>query len=228
MSRPNAPRADIAQDVLRIHGIVTRALDVSVEHIRTYTRQGYPDATSREALIAYVRCLAVLLHAHHVTEDKSVFPYLRDKLPDAPYDALTKQHRHMDPLLEAINGALESVASAPEAGEALEDLDRALVDMQALWLTHIGIEESHITSERIRAVIDDAEQARMSRVFARQGQAHQMGIVPLYWLLPFLLYNLTGEDRDWMSQQVPRIVTRVLLPVVWKKKWQPMMPFLLE
>ena len=73
----------------------------------------------------------------------------------------------------------------------------------------------------------------MSVAFAREGRKHQMGRAPLPWLLPFLLYNLEGQDRAWMAAQMPSprlswVVTRVLLPRVWVKRWAPMAPFLLE
>jgi hemerythrin-like domain-containing protein len=221
-------KADVAQDVLRIHAIITRALNVSAEHAETYAQGGFSDAAAREGLVSYVRCLAVLLHAHHLTEDESVFPYFQDKLPDAPYEALVAQHRHMDPILDAIKTALEDVSGTVQPGPALRDLNNALVEMRTLWQTHIDMEETHLSSERIGAVIDDAEQERMSKAFAKHAQAHQMGQVPVYWLIPFLVYNLSGQDRAWMAQQIPWIVTRVLLPTVWRKKWLPMTPLLLE
>jgi hypothetical protein len=44
---------------------------------------------------------------------------------------------------------------------------------------------------------------------------------------PFLLYNLPTEERAIIAQAMPPIVTRQLVPVVWKEKWEPMSPFLL-
>jgi len=43
-----------------------------------------------------------------------------------------------------------------------------------------------------------------------------------------LLYNLQGPDRQWMAAQMPRIATRLLLPRIWRKRWAPMAPFLLD
>lgn len=219
MPRSNLPKPDIAEDVLRIHRLITRALQVSAETSAAYARDGAPDEAHRSGLVAYVRCLATLLHAHHVTEDESVFPYLRTVLPDAPYEALTAQHHAMDPVLDRIQAALE--------GPDLEGLHDALEQMNALWHTHIAQEEGHFAPARVGQVVDDAEQARMSAVFAREGRRHQMGVVPLYWLIPFLVYNLEGQDRQWMAGQMPGIATRVLLPWIWKRKWSPMSPFLL-
>ena len=233
MPTSELPLSDIAGDVLRIHRLVTRALRVSVEESAVYAREGYPDESHRRGLVAYVRCLATLLHAHHITEDESVFPYLRQVLPDAPYEALTAQHHAMDPILDRIRAALEGVADSDQAGPALEALHHSLEQMNALWHAHIAQEEAHVSAERIGVVVDDAEQAQMSVVFAREGRRHQMGLVPLYWLLPFLLYNLEGQDRQWMLNQMPSprlswIVTGVLLPWIWRKRWEPMAPFLLD
>ncbi len=50
---------------------------------------------------------------------------------------------------------------------------------------------------------------------------------PDYLVVPFLLYNLSPEDRATMSAEMPPVVTQQLVPVVWKEKWQPMSPFLL-
>jgi hemerythrin-like domain-containing protein len=233
MPRSDSSQADIVEDVLRIHRLITRALAVSVERSGAYARDGALDETDRQGLVAYVRCLATLLHAHHLTEDESVFPYLQGLLPDAPYAALTAQHHAMDPVLDRIRAALQGVARSAGAGPDLEALHAALEQMNALWQTHIEQEERHFPAERVGAAVDDAEQARMSAVFAREGRKHQMGVVPLYWLLPFLLYNLEGRDREWMESQMPSpglswVVTGVLLPHIWRKKWEPMAPLLLK
>ena len=47
-------------------------------------------------------------------------------------------------------------------------------------------------------------------------------------VLPFILYNLSAEDRAIMAQHVPPFVTQELVPGVWKGHWAPMKPFLLD
>ena len=46
-------------------------------------------------------------------------------------------------------------------------------------------------------------------------------------LVPFMIYNLSGTNRELFLRGIPWIVTAVLLPWIWKKKWQPMSPFLI-
>jgi hypothetical protein len=42
------------------------------------------------------------------------------------------------------------------------------------------------------------------------------------------LYNLTREDREAMATMIPKTLVEEMVPVVWKEKWAPMKPFLLE
>jgi hypothetical protein len=46
--------------------------------------------------------------------------------------------------------------------------------------------------------------------------------------VPFILYNLSAEDRAIMAQQMPPAVSQELVPIVWKEQWAPMVPFLLD
>jgi len=54
------------------------------------------------------------------------------------------------------------------------------------------------------------------------------GAAPDLVALPFILYNLSVEDREIMAQHMPPVVIQELVPVVWKEHWEPMKPFLLD
>ena len=71
---------NIAEDLLCIHAIITRGLNVSIEKGRLFAQAGYPDASARAGFIAYVGSLVSVLHAHHLAESDLFFPYFRDKL----------------------------------------------------------------------------------------------------------------------------------------------------
>jgi hypothetical protein len=51
---------------------------------------------------------------------------------------------------------------------------------------------------------------------------------PAYLVMPFVLYNLSPEDRAITSQGFPEMVTKQLVPIDWKDKWVSMQPFLLK
>jgi hypothetical protein len=51
---------------------------------------------------------------------------------------------------------------------------------------------------------------------------------PDYLVVPFVLYNLSPEQRAILAAEMPPIVTQQLVPIAWKAQWEPMSPFLLE
>ncbi len=223
MADLNLPEAEVAGDLVRIHSIITRALDVSIERSRAFAESDYPDADTRKGFIIYIRCLATILHAHHLTEDELVFPYFKEKMPDVPFEFLTAQHQEMVPAIDAIKGVIRDIEASTQAGEPLNVLNQALTRMHELWLPHIREEESHLSSGKIGAVIDMDERVRLSKVFANHARKHSR---PVSLIAPFILFNLTDEDRAVMSRTMPWIATQVLIPFIWKSKWKPMLPFL--
>jgi hemerythrin-like domain-containing protein len=219
---------DIARDFVRIHSVITYALKVSMERSESYAQEGYPDATTRKGFTSYVRCLSALLQAHHTTEDDLAFPYFWEKLPDLPVERLIGQHQQMDPLLDQIRAELQALTDASTASQSLVRLNRALESMLDLWLEHVEIEEHHLSSERIRAALDDKERAMIRDRFVAYSRLQQRRAAPLSLLIPFILYNLSCEDRPALAPRMARFVTRVLIPHVWKHRWRPMVPFLRE
>lgn len=213
MSESNKP--NIGADLIRIHSVITRGLDVSIEHSQSFAQEGYPDASTREGFVSYVQTLVPVLHAHHLTEDDLAFPYFREKLPDVPFDLLTAQHREMQPILDEIKAAIEEVAADAQASESLNDLNRALIKMAEIWHPHIQREEDHLSVEKADALLDIEEHISLGKMFAEHNQEHSG---PDYLVVPFLLYNLSAEDRAIMSQVMPPIVTQQLVPIAWKEK----------
>jgi hypothetical protein len=69
------------------------------------------------------------------------------------------------------------------------------------------------------------EHIDMAQKAAAHSQQHSQ---PAPLAVPFLLYNLEGEDRAFFLAVMPPEVTQQLVPVVWKEEWAPMKPFLLD
>jgi hemerythrin-like domain-containing protein len=223
-----ARNVDLAQDFARIHSVITFALEVGIKRSERFAAEGYPDTTTRKGFVSYVRCLSTLLYAHHTTEDDLAFPYFWVKLPELPVERLISQHQQMDPLLDEIGTVLSDLAHVSESSPFLVRLNHALTAMWDLWLAHIEIEEQHLTTERICAVVGPAEQARIRRKFADYSRRLQRRMAPLSLLIPFTLYNLAQEERPGLAPKMARVVTRVLIPYVWRHRWLPMAPFLRE
>jgi hemerythrin-like domain-containing protein len=223
MSKSNRP--NIGADLARLHSIITRGLDVAIEHSQSFAQHGYPDASTREGFINYVRSLASVLHAHHLTEDDVAFPYFRDLMPDTPFDSLTAEHQEMKPLLEEIDVAIGKVEAGAQTAESLNDLNHALTQVRDLWHPHIELEGAHLSPEKADELLGVEEQIELGKRFAQHNREHAK---PDHLVVPFLLYNLPPEERAIFSQGMPPVVTQELVPVVWKEKWSPMKPFLLD
>ncbi len=223
MAEANAP--NIALDLLSIHSIITRALSVTSEKSQQFAQGGFPDASTKEGFLCYARSFVSVIHGHHVTENELAFPYFREKLPDAPYDLLIAQHQELVHVLDEIKATIEEVSAEPQAAAALNKLNQGLRRLADLWHPHIGIEQDRFTVARLGALINRDEHIRLGKLFAKHSQKHTG---PGYLVLPFLLYNLAPEERAIFARNMPFLLTRLLVPVVWKARWAPMRPFLLD
>jgi hypothetical protein len=215
---------NVAEDLRCIHAVITRGLNVSIERGRLFAQGGYPDASTRNGFIAYVGSLVSVLHAHHHTETDLFFPYFRDKLPDAPFDLLITQHRDLEPVLQQTKAAIDDVSADAQAGAAMIRLNDLLGRLAEFWHPHIRIEEDHFSVERVAALVEAKEQERLAKAAMKLSQQHSG---PGYLVVPFLLYNLPPDKRPVFSRWMPPVVTRLLLPIVWRRKWASMRPFLL-
>jgi hypothetical protein len=99
------------------------------------------------------------------------------------------------------------------------------MQIQKIWLPHIQMEEKHFSSENVGSVIDMNERVRLGRLFSKHSMKHQKAGIRM---VPFILYNLEPADREIISQSMPWLVTKVVVPIVLKNRWKPMKPYLLE
>jgi len=122
----NEFQPNVANDIRRIHSIITRALNVSIENIPSLRQKG---TGVRDGFLNYLQCLATVINGHHLAEDEIGFPYFRDKIPEMPYDDMILQHKEMVVELEKVTAAVNaargmndissSIASMPEALNSL-------------------------------------------------------------------------------------------------------------
>ena len=64
----------VAASLLRIHKIISRALNVSIQKCDEYlAKQGIPPEEAAGFLM-YVTTLKRIVHSHHLTEDEIAFP----------------------------------------------------------------------------------------------------------------------------------------------------------
>jgi hemerythrin-like domain-containing protein len=221
---PNQNQPGLAQDLLRIHRVLTRALKVVVDRGEEFVQAGFPDAGMRKGFTDYTHSLAVVLDGHHVGEDEIAFPLLKEKIPAAPYDRLAKNHQEIVGLLDSLQPATAAVAAGSDES-ALTRLVDGVCQIYDIWRPHIQTEEHYFNPEALAEVMGPEEQGRASAGMAKHAQEHAN---PPFLAIPFVLYNLEPEDRAAMAAGMPPELVNELVPHAWKDQWAAMKPFLLE
>jgi hypothetical protein len=214
----------LAEGFIRIHKVITRGLSLTVSRGTEFLNQGFPDRDVRQGYADYVQSLVSVLSAHHLGEDELAFPTLQEKHIAAPYERLGTNHMEIEMALDLVRNSLPGMAGPdPLAGfgVVVESFRRVL----AIWKPHIAIEEASFSDEAIAALMNPAEQAQLNASMSKHAQEHTG---PPFLVLPFVLFNLTGADREGMASSMPKAVVEELIPKEWQARWAPMRPFLLD
>lgn len=209
--------ANFGADLIRIHKAMTRGLRVSVEASSEPDGGRYPPPDLNGGLGRYVRALIAVLHVHHHGEDDLAWPYLRVRMPDAPYDPLIAQHTTMSARLADAEAVLK-------AGD-LAALHDHLREVDALWREHIALEEDAFSVAATAEAMTPEEQRQVTKQVERHAQMHAW---PPRLVVPFMLYNLGPEDRAVLKKTIPAVLIKVVVPYLWRPAWAPMTPYLLE
>lgn len=218
-----APQPNLAQDLVRIHKVITRSIDVAMIKGIQFARNGF---TSPEELVGYSRythCLVEVLDAHHQSEDHISFPALHKILPSAPYARLTAEHHQVEHLLGILRPAIDNLSTDVEG--SLNTIVDTLQKVTMLWPSHYMTEEKNFSSEAINAAMSLDEQKRLGEITSKYSQDHSQ---PAEWVVPFVLFNLEKNDREIMLASMPPVIIQELVPKAWKEQWAPMQPLLLD
>ena len=214
----------IGERIARIHLVISRALEVTIESGSRYAREGLPNAVTRNGFRTYLSCLATLLSSHHMNEDAFIFPYYETKIPDAPYDRLRDEHSQLEPLIARIRETVAGPGVAREGVDQMAAIAATVREIRDVWVPHIDAEERWFGPEALSQVMSVAERLAFGLKGAHNVQQYQPGASPT--LLPFIIYNLEGREREIFEGTVHWIATKLLVPVFWRKQWEPMRPFL--
>lgn len=217
-------RSNLALDLMRIHKVITRALDIGLEKGNDYLESSFPPEQELAGYSSYIHCLATVLSAHHISEDIISFPAFRTVLPNAPYARLASDHHKIEMLLASIAPDIKELSGASQENSLRSIID-FLTKIHNLWRPHIYLEEQYFSSDVLNAVMSPEDQLKISLAASKHSQEHSE---PPYWVVPFILYNLEHEDRKLMEAMIPKTLVEEMVPVVWKEKWAPMKPFLLD
>lgn len=219
---PRATEVDgVASDLLRIHAVISRALEVGAAEV---TRAASEGRHLEPGLATYLDCLVTSLVSHHDAEEEVAFPLFRERLPDAPYERLHQDHLAMTSAIAAVKEAAASAGrEGSTAGAEVEDLAGALEAVRTIWAPHIAEEERWFDADSVGTAFAAHEQQKLARLVARHARERAR---PSALLLPFTLYHLAPAERRFMEAGLPWFVRGVLIPVGWRRTWEPMRPYL--
>jgi len=214
----------IANSFKSIHKIISRGIDVSIERLPGFIQDGFKGDRIRQGYLDYVRALASIVNAHHLTEDEIAFPYFRDKLPETHFEWLDEDHHLIAGFLDELKPVMEKLDADDRSQATLKNLQVVLLKISDRWYQHIDLEVAEFI-DLVDALATEEEQQDLVKQFAEHGVKLS---VPLPLSVPFLLYNLVGEERKAFTKDFPPEVLHNLVPHVWRELWEPMTPFLLE
>jgi hypothetical protein len=217
---PNGRFPNLAGDLVRIHKVISRGLNVGGYKGMEFIDKGFPDQGIQQGYMDYVKSLVSVISAHHMGEDEIAFPVLKKRIPDAPFDRLSRDHMNIEETLSPVRKTLSE-----NKGNALDVVVKGLMSVSSVWSPHIEIEEKSFSEHALTMAMIPDEQAEVSALLTKHAQDHTG---PPFHVLPFVLFNLTGADRADMAALFPKVVTEELIPNEWKEKWALMKPFLLE
>lgn len=220
---PENQQHSLVRGLLRIHAVVSRGLNVALERSLAYAHGEPSNPELLLGLADYVQAFVSVLHGHHTAEDEIAFPAIRDRFPDAPWSLFLEEHRAALPILAELEKCGARLREAPSA-ENCRPLAETLERLAILWSPHYTREEALLTESAVGALVTRDEQ---DALVAKLGEHSREHTGPDHLVLPFLLYNLEGNERLAMSALLPPIVSEQLVPVVWKERWAAMKPFLL-
>ena len=214
---------NLAKDLIYIHKVITRGLEVGLSNAKTYLQTGFAQPQLIPGYSSYIQSLASVLDAHHTGEDLIAFPEFHKFIPSAPYIRLATDHQKIEELLEFVPLALHDLP-----GDTMQHGLQVLIDTLErttdTWYPHIQLEEHYFSEEVISQVMQLGQQAAISTAISKHSQEHSE---PAHCIIPFILFNLEQDDRLSFSASLPPTVINELVPGEWKDLWAPMKPYLL-
>jgi iron-sulfur cluster repair protein YtfE (RIC family) len=161
------------------------------------------------AVLAGWELFKTQLHIHHTGEDHDLWPRMRTHLADRPDDlallqAMQDEHARIDPLLDAVDGALADRGGGHQRlGDTVDALASELCG-------HLGHEERDVLP-----LLDQSLTQAEWQAFGND-QRRRNGIRGAAQLFPWLLEEAAPE-------QIKAVLARLPAPlrVVYRRIWQP-------
>ena len=202
-----------------IHKVISRPIDIGISHLDKCLISNKIDIENHDGFKNYINSLVNVFFGHHQGEDEIMFPTFEKKIKDADFSELKRQHKELHPLAEKIKVKIDIDSPTIDSYQEIRSL---LQDTKDLWLKHREEKEKTVELD-IEPALSSKEQIELGEKLGKHGQSMSK---PANLILPFIIYNLEGNDREEFTGDMPWILKKFIVPIIWKKKWEKMKPFL--
>ena len=116
-----------------IHKVLSRPLDVGISHLDRCLSSNKIDIENHAGFKDYISSLVTVFFGHHHGEDEIMFPTFEEKIKDADFSELKKQHKELHPLAEQIKDKIDIDSPTIDNYREIRSL---LQDTKDLWVKH--------------------------------------------------------------------------------------------
>jgi hemerythrin-like domain-containing protein len=166
--------------------------------------QGQRRPEEREALVQHLGLMLDLLHHHHTSEDRGLWPLARRRAPDlAPQlDRMEAEHAAVGVAIDSTRSAAARYAAARDAGRAapaVVELREALAALRDALLPHLDHEETEVMP-RVVLALSRQDWSALTRRELRDRRSVTLAGQGLVWSRE----GLDRQQRAEFDRQVPR------------------------
>lgn len=214
-----------------MHNIIRRNLDIIVQYnLEVKCRD---DETQQKLFVDFCSLLMSTIHGHHLTEEECVFPTM-SKGCNIDLEHFVSDHKELNKIWDDIIEKLKSLSSlitdkgksipdssSTDVMEGLIQAQNLFKKMQEEMIPHLKAEEDLINTELVQKHFSISEMKRIEQQIAKVARNHVNDASTDF---AFIYYSLNDEEREIMNAKFPWIVTSILLPYIWKRRWSRFIP----
>lgn len=192
----------------RMMGIVHRALRRDLA--RATAALGStppPEERQRRAIAAHLAWMLEFLHAHHESEDRGLYPVVRERRPDAAalLDAMDEEHRAVATQVQEVEAAAAAYGTSGDP-DVRDRLLRSISSLEAVLLPHLDREEAEAMPV-VSEAITHAEWQAIEQEHNLDGKGLPQLAKEGHWLID----EASPEDRATVLGLVPAVPRFVML-----------------
>lgn len=194
---PDAPANVPDTDEMRV---IHKALRREFRLLPTLVAGTSPgDGVTAAAVARHAQLMLAMLHEHHESEDRYIWPLLHRRVPqrDAVVDTMERQHESLAELIVSIEPELTSWGAADEPAGAR--LSERLAKLAGLLDEHLDLEEDNVLP-LVREHLTVPEWKAPQAAAMRNGPSDFRSLMILAGVV---LEDATPAERRWFLHEMP-------------------------